>query len=120
MMASYKSDLDDATQEGKRAAQNAEGAAEALQGAAQGAARTVRQKAGEAQETVYQKAGEARDAVKSAANDATAYGQEAVDAMRESVSSIGDALKQTIERQPIAAVAVAALIGFVVGVANRR
>ena len=115
-MATYKNTLDDAALDGRRAAASAQSAAESVQDAAE----NVRQKAGEAQEAVRRKVGEAQEAVKSATADVAEKGQEALTATRDGAYALGDVLKQTIERQPVAAVAVAALIGFVIGVANRR
>jgi ElaB/YqjD/DUF883 family membrane-anchored ribosome-binding protein len=63
---------------------------------------------------------DAEDAIRSAAADAAERGKEAAEQMQEVASNLTATLKSAIERQPLAAVAIAAAIGFVVGVLNRR
>jgi ElaB/YqjD/DUF883 family membrane-anchored ribosome-binding protein len=57
----------------------------------------------------------AADTIRSKSTEAMEAGMEAVDQVRDASSSLGDALKTSIERQPFTAITVAAAAGFLFG-----
>lgn len=55
------------------------------------------------------------DTVRSKGSQAMEAGMDALDQVREASSSLGDALKSSIERQPLSAISLAAATGFLIG-----
>jgi len=64
---------------------------------------------------VVKAADQAADALRSKSAEAMEAGRQAVDQVRDASSSLGDALKTSIERQPFTAIALAAAAGFLFG-----
>ncbi|HEX9321286.1 MAG TPA: hypothetical protein VF913_04070 [Xanthobacteraceae bacterium] len=58
---------------------------------------------------------QAADTMRSKTAEAMEAGMEAVDQVRDASSSLGDALKTSIERQPFTAISLAAAAGFLFG-----
>jgi ElaB/YqjD/DUF883 family membrane-anchored ribosome-binding protein len=58
---------------------------------------------------------QAADTIRSKSAEAMAAGMDVVDQARDATSSLGDALKASIERQPLAAVSLAAAAGLLFG-----
>ena len=83
------------------------------------ASAVAKSKAGETAENVrsgvMKAVDQASSTTRSGTSDAFDAGMQAVDQVREQVSSVGDALKASIERQPFAAVSLAAAVGFLFG-----
>ncbi len=63
---------------------------------------------------------EARRNIDAALSDAQAQGNAAVEAAQEAAASIEETLENAIQERPIAAIALAAGLGFLIGVTWRR
>jgi ElaB/YqjD/DUF883 family membrane-anchored ribosome-binding protein len=63
---------------------------------------------------------EARENVDSAIEDVSARGSAALDAAQDAAVSIGDTLEDVITQRPLATVALALGVGFLIGVTWRR
>ncbi|MGB3867387.1 MAG: DUF883 domain-containing protein [Xanthobacteraceae bacterium] len=63
---------------------------------------------------------EARRNINAALSDAQAQGSAAVEAAQEAAASIEETLENAIQERPIAAIALAAGLGFLIGVTWRR
>jgi ElaB/YqjD/DUF883 family membrane-anchored ribosome-binding protein len=57
----------------------------------------------------------AADTLRSKSADAAEAGMDAIDQVRDASSSLGDALKTSIERQPFTAISLAVAAGFLFG-----
>jgi ElaB/YqjD/DUF883 family membrane-anchored ribosome-binding protein len=69
----------------------------------------------EARVGIAKAADRAADAVRAKTDDVLEAGMDAVDQVRDASSSLGDALKASIERQPFTAVSLAVAAGFLFG-----
>jgi ElaB/YqjD/DUF883 family membrane-anchored ribosome-binding protein len=58
---------------------------------------------------------QAADSIRSKSAEAMEAGMDAIDQVRDASSSLGDALKTSIERQPFTAISLAAAAGFLFG-----
>ena len=58
---------------------------------------------------------QAAGTLRSKSSEVMEAGMEAVDQVRDASSSLGDALKTSIERQPFTAISIAAAAGFLLG-----
>jgi len=58
---------------------------------------------------------QAADSIRSKGAEAMEAGMDAIDQVRDASSSLGDALKTSIERQPFTAISLAAAAGFLFG-----
>jgi ElaB/YqjD/DUF883 family membrane-anchored ribosome-binding protein len=81
---------------------------------------SAKNKADESMENVRSGTVEALDQVsdtfRSKGSQAMEAGMDALDQVRDASSSLGDALKSSIERQPLSAISLAAAAGFLFGV----
>jgi ElaB/YqjD/DUF883 family membrane-anchored ribosome-binding protein len=83
------------------------------------ASSSAKNKADEAMENVrygaVKAADQASDTFRSKGSQAMEAGMGALDHVRDASSSLGDALKSSIERQPLSAISLAAAAGFLFG-----
>lgn len=83
------------------------------------ASSTARNKADETVENVRsgmaKAVDQAADSIRSKSAEAMEAGMDAIDQVRDASSSLGDALKTSIERQPFTAISLAAAAGFLFG-----
>jgi len=86
-----------------------------LSGRLKEASTTAKNKADETVENVRSGMAKAADTLRSKSAEAAEAGIDAIDQVRDASSSLGDALKTSIERQPFTAISLAVAAGFLFG-----